>query len=112
MPSTRSTPSLLSRHWPITRHRLGVAPGPFVTTLVRFKRSKGRAQGEAIVQAVMEHWCAAGADTFSEIFDADPDFAPRGAIAQAWSVAELLRAYVEDLGPQAEGTYLAEGSEA
>ena len=58
------------------------------------------------------HFCEAGVGAFSEIFDADPDFAPRGAIARAWSMAELLRAYVEDLGPQPEGTYLTEGSEA
>jgi predicted glycogen debranching enzyme len=30
--------------------------------------------------------------TISEIFDAEPPFAPRGCAAQAWSVAEVLRA--------------------
>jgi glycogen debranching enzyme len=29
--------------------------------------------------------------TISEVFDAEPPFAPRGCIAQAWSVAEVLR---------------------
>ena len=29
-----------------------------------------------------------------EIFDAEPPFRPRGCIAQAWSVAETLRAWV------------------
>jgi predicted glycogen debranching enzyme len=29
--------------------------------------------------------------TIGEIFDADPPFAPRGCVAQAWSVAEVLR---------------------
>jgi predicted glycogen debranching enzyme len=33
----------------------------------------------------------AGIGTISEIFDADPPFEPRGCIAQAWSVAEVLR---------------------
>jgi len=33
----------------------------------------------------------AGIGTISEIFDADPPFDPRGCIAQAWSVAEVLR---------------------
>jgi predicted glycogen debranching enzyme len=33
----------------------------------------------------------------SEIFDGDPPHAPKGCIAQAWSVAEPLRAYVEDI---------------
>lgn len=32
-----------------------------------------------------------------EIFDAEPPFAPRGCISQAWSVAEILRAWVEDI---------------
>jgi predicted glycogen debranching enzyme len=33
----------------------------------------------------------------SEIFDGDAPHAPRGCVAQAWSVAELLRAIVEDI---------------
>ena len=33
----------------------------------------------------------------SEIFDGDPPHAPKVCIAQAWSVAEPLRAYVEDI---------------
>jgi predicted glycogen debranching enzyme len=32
-----------------------------------------------------------------EIFDGDPVYAPRGCISQAWSVAEILRAWVEDI---------------
>jgi predicted glycogen debranching enzyme len=32
--------------------------------------------------------------SISEIFDAEPPFAPRGCVAQAWSVAELLRCAV------------------
>jgi predicted glycogen debranching enzyme len=38
-----------------------------------------------------------GLGTVNEIFDGDPPHAPRGCIAQAWSVAEPLRAYVEDV---------------
>ncbi len=38
-----------------------------------------------------------GLGTISEIYDCDPPNAPRGCIAQAWSVAEPLRAYVEDI---------------
>jgi predicted glycogen debranching enzyme len=33
----------------------------------------------------------AGIGTLSEIFDAEPPFAARGCVAQAWSVAEVLR---------------------
>src|SRR6267142_2805382 len=36
--------------------------------------------------------------SISEIFDAQPPFTPRGCIAQAWSVAEVLRAWVKTAG--------------
>ncbi|MEE8632699.1 MAG: amylo-alpha-1,6-glucosidase, partial [Candidatus Bathyarchaeia archaeon] len=39
----------------------------------------------------------AGLGNLSEIFDGDFPHLPRGCIAQAWSVAEPLRAYVEDI---------------
>jgi predicted glycogen debranching enzyme len=38
---------------------------------------------------------ANGLGTLAEVFEADPPFAPRGCIAQAWSVAEVLRAWLE-----------------
>jgi predicted glycogen debranching enzyme len=38
----------------------------------------------------------AGLATLGEIFDGEPPYTSRGCIAQAWSVAEPLRAYVED----------------
>jgi predicted glycogen debranching enzyme len=38
-----------------------------------------------------------GLGTLSEIFDGDPPHASRGCVSQAWSVAEPLRAYVEDV---------------
>ena len=39
----------------------------------------------------------AGLGTLSEIYDCDPPNPPRGCISQAWSVAEPLRAYIEDV---------------
>jgi len=39
----------------------------------------------------------AGLGTISEIFDGEPPHTPRGCIAQAWSIAEPLRSYVEDI---------------
>jgi glycogen debranching enzyme len=33
------------------------------------------------------------AATASKFFDGDPPFAPRGCIAQAWTVGELIRAW-------------------
>ncbi len=56
----------------------------------------------ALLDGFAEHLHEAGLGTVSEIFDAEPPFAPRGCIAQAWSVAELLRAGVEDVGERRE----------
>ncbi len=38
-----------------------------------------------------------GLGSVSEIFDGDKPHISRGCISQAWSVAEPLRAYVEDV---------------
>jgi predicted glycogen debranching enzyme len=38
-----------------------------------------------------------GLGTLNEINDGDSPYTPRGCIAQAWSVAEPLRAYIEDI---------------
>jgi len=47
----------------------------------------------AFLEPMAYHLSAHGLGSVSEIFDGDPPFTPRGAIAQAWSVAELLRAW-------------------
>ena len=41
------------------------------------------------------HQSEAGIGTISEIFDAEQPYTPRGCIAQAWSVAEVLRAWLK-----------------
>jgi glycogen debranching enzyme len=38
---------------------------------------------------------AFGLGTIAEVFDAEPPYTPRGCIAQAWSVAEVLRCWVK-----------------
>jgi len=43
--------------------------------------------------ALIAHLADAGLGSISEVFDGDPPHTPRGCIAQAWSVAELLRVY-------------------
>ncbi|BAU64178.1 glycogen debranching enzyme [Stanieria sp. NIES-3757] len=46
------------------------------------------------LQPMATHLQAACVGNLSEIFDGDPPFTPRGAFAQAWTVAEVLRAWV------------------
>lgn len=42
-----------------------------------------------------QHLSDAGVGQISEIFDADAPHLPQGCVAQAWSVAEILRAWLE-----------------
>jgi predicted glycogen debranching enzyme len=51
----------------------------------------------ALLQGFDMHLKAAGIGTISEVFDGDYPYSPGGCISQAWSVAEILRAYVEDI---------------
>ena len=53
-----------------------------------------RAAARRLVEPLREHLFAEGcAGSINEIFDGDPHHAPRGAVAQAWSVAEVFRAW-------------------
>jgi glycogen debranching enzyme len=49
----------------------------------------------ALLEAFPGHLYDAGVGSISEIFDAEPPFAPGGCMAQAWSVAEVLRAWLK-----------------
>jgi predicted glycogen debranching enzyme len=77
--------------------------GPFITAYIKVnnqsvnKAGRARARAAELLAAFNNHLCEAGLGQVSEIFDADLPYTPRGCIAQAWSVAELLRAAVEDV---------------
>jgi len=68
--------------------------GPLVQAWLRIHRFSPEARRQAGVwlAPLDEHIGAAGLGTISEIFDGDSPHWPRGCIAQAWSVAEVLRA--------------------
>jgi glycogen debranching enzyme len=64
--------------------------GQYVEGLIRIgKDPKAIAP---LLDPILSHIREAGAGYISEIFDGDPPFSPRGCIAQAWSVAEILHA--------------------
>lgn len=50
-----------------------------------------------LLQGFDSHLETAGIGTISEVFDGDYPYFPGGCISQAWSVAEIFRAYVEDV---------------
>lgn len=53
----------------------------------------------ALLRPLLDHLVAdAGVGSISEIFEGDPPHRPVGCIAQAWSVAEVLRVWAENEG--------------
>ena len=52
------------------------------------------ARAVAYLAPLQQHLTDACIGQISEIFDADPPHAPQGCFAQAWSVAEVLRAWI------------------
>ncbi len=80
--------------------------GPFITA---FERTLGQEQAykgmsAAFLEPFREHLGYACLGSISEIFDGDEPLIPRGCCAQAWSVAEVLRAYVENVPGESRKT--------
>jgi predicted glycogen debranching enzyme len=75
--------------------------GPFTTAFLKtknYEESWRKFAFKSFLQPLFrEEIHRAGLGTISEIFDGDAPHSPRGCISQAWSVAEPLRAYVEDV---------------
>jgi predicted glycogen debranching enzyme len=67
--------------------------GPFV--LAHLKVYDDPETARTYLRPLLQQLRSHGIGTLSEIFDGDPPFTPRGCIAQAWTVAEVLRAWQE-----------------
>jgi predicted glycogen debranching enzyme len=52
-------------------------------------------KARSLLEAFPKHLYDAGVGSISEIFDAEEPYAPGGCMAQAWSVAEVLRAWLK-----------------
>jgi predicted glycogen debranching enzyme len=59
----------------------------------------------AALEGLAPHLAAAGLGQVSEIFDAEPPHAPRGCFAQAWSVGETLRAWLQIDSHRSQGAH-------
>ncbi len=75
--------------------------GPYISAYLKTQNHNQQAR-EHVLQKLVEPFFnvgirQAGLGSISEICDADAPNLPRGCIAQAWSVAEPLRVYVEDV---------------
>jgi len=65
--------------------------GPFVEAHLHVYNDPELAK--SFLSPLVQELLDAGVGSISEIFDGDPPFSPRGCIAQAWSVAEVLRVW-------------------
>jgi predicted glycogen debranching enzyme len=70
--------------------------GPFARAHYRVYRDRQAAL--AMLEPLADHLADYGVGSIAEVFDADPPFLPGGCIAQAWSVAETLRAWADITG--------------
>ena len=70
--------------------------GPYITAKVRFEGETPKQVKDILInfEQNLKEGCLWN---ISEIFDGDAPFEPRGCIAQAWSVGEILRCYKEDV---------------
>jgi len=72
--------------------------GAYITAYVKTHgQIAGRELAAEWLKNFSDHLNEACLGQVSEIFDGDAPHAPRGCVAQAWSVAELLRAAVEEV---------------
>jgi predicted glycogen debranching enzyme len=73
--------------------------GPFA--LAHFKVYGDRTAALALLEPLGRHVGVYGVGSLGEVFDGDAPFAPGGCPAQAWTVAETLRAWTElSAGPR------------
>ena len=68
--------------------------GPFVDAWLRVYPGD-TAGGRALLEGLLTHLDDFCIGSLAEIFDGEPPHRPRGCIAQAWSVAEVLRCWVK-----------------
>ncbi len=67
--------------------------GPYIDAWLKLHPG-ARAEARRFLVGFVPHLEQACIGSISEVFDAEPPYTPRGCIAQAWSVAEVLRSWV------------------
>jgi predicted glycogen debranching enzyme len=72
----------------------GWLAGPFVDAWLKVHPEDKAGARKAALEGFAQHLDDGGIGTLSEVFDAESPYTPRGCMAQAWSVAEVLRAWI------------------
>ncbi len=125
-PCSRWSPSACSRPWACARWRRAIRTtsrryygdlrardaayhqgtvwawliGPFVDAWLKRPPRTTRRGRAPFLQGFVPHLGEACIGSISEVFDAEAPYTPRGCIAQAWSVAEVLRCWVKTARPE------------
>jgi predicted glycogen debranching enzyme len=68
--------------------------GPFIDAWLKL-HPDDLTTARSFLKGFVPHLGEAGIGSISEVFDAEKPFTPRGCIAQAWSVAEVLRCWAK-----------------
>jgi predicted glycogen debranching enzyme len=71
--------------------------GPYIDAYLRLHPEDPSA-ARKFLEGFVPHLDEACIGSISEVFDAEAPYTPRGCIAQAWSVAEVLRCWVKTAG--------------
>ena len=69
--------------------------GAYVDAIVKLRATSYELRAKKVIDNFRYHLSEACIGSVSEIFDADPPHHPRGCVAQAWGVAEVLRVMVD-----------------
>jgi predicted glycogen debranching enzyme len=82
--------------------------GPFLSAYVKVHggTEEARRRADQFLDPLRAHLWQAGLGQISEVFDGDAPHHPGGCFAQAWSVAEILRTYIEDAKNRQPGVRL------
>jgi predicted glycogen debranching enzyme len=72
--------------------------GPFIDAWVKTHPDRA-SDARQYLTGLIAHLDDACVGSISEIFDAQAPYTPRGCVAQAWSVAEVLRCWLKTMAP-------------
>jgi predicted glycogen debranching enzyme len=72
--------------------------GPYVSAhrKIHGRNPESLAHARRAIRPLLDHLEDACVGSISEVFDGDPPHAPKGCVAQAWSVAEVVRVWLEE----------------
>lgn len=71
--------------------------GPYMSAKIKVDGDSGKEEVRKLLKNFEKHLTEAGIGSVSEIFDGNEPHYPKGCIAQAWGVAEVLRVYLDEL---------------